>query len=139
VLSDFARNIIAGKDLIILSDGSPTRTFCYVADAMVGYYKILVRGRYGEAYNIGVDHPEISVADLAQLSVKIAHDLFGYDGDIIHKISGDRNYLKDNPSRRCPDINKAIEDLGYSPSISLEEGLRRSLIWYRFNCDAEEA
>jgi len=139
VLPDFARNIMDGKDLVILSDGMPTRTFCYVADAMVGYYKILVRGRYGEAYNIGVDHPEVSVADLAQLSVQFSHDLFGYNGNIIHKISGDRNYLKDNPSRRCPNINKARSDLGYCPSISLEEGLRRSFIWYRYNCDAEEA
>jgi nucleoside-diphosphate-sugar epimerase len=139
VLPDFARNIIAGKDIIMLSDGSPTRTFCYVADAMVGYYKILVRGRSGEAYNIGVDDPEISMADLAQLSVKLSHGLFGYTGGVIHKISADRNYLKDNPSRRCPNINKARTELGYSPSISLEEGLRRSFMWYRHNYDAEEA
>jgi nucleoside-diphosphate-sugar epimerase len=139
VLPDFARNIVAGKDLIILSDGSPTRTFCYVADAMVGYYKILVRGRPGEAYNIGVDRPEISVADLAQLSVKISRDLFSYNGNVIHKISSDQNYLKDNPSRRCPNINKARTVLGYNPNISLEEGLKRSFIWYAHNHDAEEA
>ena len=45
VIADFARDLLAGRDLVLLSDGSPTRTFCYVADAVVGYYKILVRGR----------------------------------------------------------------------------------------------
>ena len=45
VLPDFARNILAGHDLVMLSDGSPTRTFCYVADAVVGYYKVLAKGR----------------------------------------------------------------------------------------------
>lgn len=49
VIADFARDIIAGRDLVLLSDGGPTRTFCYVADAVVGYYKILVRGRGGRA------------------------------------------------------------------------------------------
>ena len=49
----------------MLSDGSPTRTFCYIADAIVGYYKILLRGEPGEAYNIGTEEPEISMAELA--------------------------------------------------------------------------
>jgi len=53
----------------MLSDGSPKRTFCYVADAVVGYYKILVRGRPGEAYNVGVEEPEISMAELAEKMV----------------------------------------------------------------------
>ena len=44
VLPDFARDIFAGKDIVMLSDGAPKRTFCYVADAVQGYYKILVRG-----------------------------------------------------------------------------------------------
>jgi nucleoside-diphosphate-sugar epimerase len=42
------------------------RTFCYVADAVVGYYKALVRGRDGEPYNVGIDRPEISMKDLAE-------------------------------------------------------------------------
>jgi len=42
VLPDFARDVVAGRDIVMLSDGSPTRTFCYAADAVVGYYKILI-------------------------------------------------------------------------------------------------
>ena len=65
VIPDFARDILAGRDIVMLSDGSAQRTFCYVADAVAGYYKILVKGRPGEAYNVGVETPEISMAELA--------------------------------------------------------------------------
>lgn len=139
VIPDFARDVLAGKDIVMLSDGSPTRTFCYIADAIVGYYKILVRGRVGEAYNIGVEAPEISMADLAQRLVNLSRDLFGYTGSVLYKVSADRNYLADNPNRRCPNVNKARSDLDYNPRIPLEEGLRNSFIWYYHNNDAEEA
>ena len=62
VIADFFRDALAGRDLVMLSDGSPTRTFCYVSDAITGYYLALLRGRRGEAYNVGVDGPEISMA-----------------------------------------------------------------------------
>jgi len=139
VLPDFARDVLAGKDIVMLSDGAPTRTFCYVADAIVGYYKILVKGPGGEAYNIGVEEPEISVAELAERVVRLARDLFGYKGKVVRQVSHDKDYLVDNPNRRCPVITKARTDIGYSPSISIDEGLRRSLIWYSDNREAEDA
>lgn len=139
VLPDFAKDILNGRDIIMFSDGSPTRTFCYVADAVVGYYKILVKGLPGEAYNIGVEAPEISMAEFAQLLVKLARELFGYEGNIVFRRSGDDDYLVDNPSRRCPVIEKARQHLGYDPSIGVEEGLRRSLVWYAGNREAEDA
>src|SRR3989449_9103259 len=76
VLPDFARDVLAGRDIVMLSDGSPKRTFCYVADAVIGYYKILVNGRPGEAYNIGVEGPEISIRDLAEMMAAEARELF---------------------------------------------------------------
>ncbi len=139
VIPDFARDILAGRDIIMLSDGSPSRTFCYVADAIIGYYKILVRGRSGEAYNIGVEKPEISVADLARRMVDIAKELFNYKGKFVRQVSHDQDYLIDNPNRRCPVIGKARAELGYHPSIFIDEGLRRSLIWYNENREASEA
>ena len=139
VIPDFARDVLAGRDIVMLSDGSPKRTFCYVADAIIGYFKILVKGRSGEAYNIGVKEPEMSIADLAERVVALARDLFGYTGMVVRQRSSDRDYLVDNPNRRCPLINKAKTELGYRPSISIDEGLRRSLIWYHDNQQAEEA
>lgn len=139
VIPDFARNIFAGRDIVMHSDGSPTRTFCYVADAVVGYYKVLINGKPGEAYNIGADSPEISIFQLARLMVEIARQLLGYQGQILCEASKEAEYLVDSPNRRCPAIEKAREELGYIPGISLEEGLRRTLIWYKENQEAQEA
>lgn len=139
VIPDFARDLFAGKDLVLLSDGSPTRTFCYVADAVVGYFQILVRGRAGEAYNIGQESPEISMLELAELLAKIGREQFGYTGKVVRHTSKEKEYLTDNPQRRCPVIDKARSELGFNPETSAEEGLRRTLIWYRDNQQAEEA
>jgi len=139
VLPDFARDVLAGRDVVLLSDGAPKRTFCYVADAVIGYYKILVKGRPGEAYNIGVEAPEISIVEVAERVVAHARDLFGYTGKVVRQPSQDPSYLLDNPNRRCPVITKARTELGYHPTVSLEDGLRRMLIWYGGNREAEEA
>jgi nucleoside-diphosphate-sugar epimerase len=139
VLPDFARDVLAQRDIVMLSDGSPTRTFCYVTDAIVGYYKVLMRGQPAEAYNIGVEGPEVSIYELAQRTATIAHDLFGYDGDVRRQQSEDPDYLKDNPNRRCPDIQKARDEIDYDPSVGLKEGIRRSLLWYYDHQHAEDA
>lgn len=139
VLPDFARDVLAGRDVVLLSDGSPTRTFCYVADAVVGYYKILVRGRPGEAYNIGTEEPEISMAELADRMVAVAREELGYRGRVVRGSSPDADYLVDNPNRRCPVIDKARDELGYEPTVGVDEGLRRALVWYRDNPVAEDS
>ena len=139
VIPDFARDLFAGKDLTLLSNGSPTRTFCYIADAIVGYYRILLHGRSGEPYNIGSESPEISMLALAELLVRIAREEFGYQGKVIRGESREGEYLTDNPQRRCPIIAKARAELGFEPTIGIEEGLRRTLLWYRGNQHAEEA
>lgn len=131
VIPDFARDLLRGDDLVMLSDGRPTRTFCYVADAIVGYVKILVRGRDGEPYNIGVSTPEISMAELAERMVGLGRAAFGYRGQVVYRVSPEKAYLVDNPNRRCPDISKAVAELDYEPRVALDEGLRRSLTWYR--------
>jgi UDP-glucuronate decarboxylase len=137
VLPDFARDVFANRDIVMLSDGSPQRTFCYVADAVIGYYKALVVGRPGEAYNIGVETPEISMAQLADKVTAIGREHFGYTGKVVRKV--DPEYLIDNPERRCPIIKKARTELGYDPQILVDEGLRRSMIWYSGNQEAEES
>ena len=139
VLPDFARDILSGRDITILSDGTPMRTFCYVADAVVGYYKALVRGGAGEAYNIGTETPEISMADLARTMAATAADLLGYRGSVVLGHASDPDYLRDNPNRRCPDISKARTELGYEPIVDLDEGLARLLVWYGANAGGDDA
>lgn len=139
VVPDFARDILAGRDIIMFSDGRAMRTFCYVADAVVGYYKALVRGWKGKAYNIGVEEPEISIEELGKRMITLGRTLFGYSGQVVHQTSSEKDYLVDNPARRCPSIAKARTDLGYDPAVSLEEGLKRSMVWYSENQDGVEA
>src|SRR2546430_12884807 len=139
VLSDYARDVLSGRDIVMFSDGAPRRTFCYIADAICGYYKVLVKGRPGEAYNIGVEEPEISMAEFADKVAGLARELFGYRRKIVCRPSKEKDYLTDNPLRRCPTIEKARRELGYSPSVGIDEGLSRSLLWYSGNRTAEEA
>jgi UDP-glucuronate decarboxylase len=133
VIPDLARDVLNGNDVVLLSDGSATRTFCYVSDAIAGYFKVLVRGAAGEPYNIGSEVPEISMADLAERVVSLARGLFGYAGEVVYRTSSEPEYLVDNPSRRCPMITKAREHLGFEPTVGLDEGLTRSLVWYGAN------
>ena len=65
--------------------------------------------------------------------IDISSEIFSYDGDLVFEVSSDKEYLTDNPNRRCPLIGKARDELGYSPSISIRDGLERSLLWYRDN------
>lgn len=138
VLPDFARDMFAGRDIVLLSDGSPSRTFCYIADAIIGYYKILIRGRSGESYNIGNETPEVSMLQLAELLARIGEESFSYSGKVVLRDSEDASYLTDNPQRRCPVIKKARIELGFNPAIPLHEGLRRTLAWYRDNEEDRE-
>jgi nucleoside-diphosphate-sugar epimerase len=139
VIPDFARDVINERDIVMLSDGAPMRTFCYVADSVVGYYKVLVRGRAGEPYNIGIDQPEISMAQLAEKIAETARELLGYGGRVILGQASEDDYLVDNPMRRCPDLTKSRKELGYEPSILVDEGLRRSVSWYHYHREAEDA
>jgi nucleoside-diphosphate-sugar epimerase len=125
--------------MVMFSDGSPTRTFCYATDAIAGYYKVLVRGRDGEAYNVGIDRPEISVASLAEMVRSTSHELFGYSGKVVRGAAQESDYLVDNPNRRCPVIDKARADLDFNPTVLVEEGVYRSLVWYNGNRVAEAA
>ena len=133
VIPDLARDMFNGKDIVLLSNGKATRTFCYVSDAVSGYIKILINGSSGESYNIGIETPEINMLQLASKIEKIGKEYFHYNGNLVFKESDDEEYLTDNPNRRCPDISKARKDIGYDPKVSLDKGLLKSLIWYSEN------
>lgn len=126
VPADFAKNIVEGKDITILSSGTPSRTFCYIADAITGYLKILLHGKY-DYFNIGIEKPEITVSKLAEIYKAQGEKIFGYEGNVVYAVSEDKDYLTNNPQRRCPKIDKAKEILGYEPTIYVEEGVGRFL------------
>lgn len=126
VLPDFARCVLEGRDIELFSDGSPTRSFCYISDFIVGLLCVLVRGVSGEAYNVGSDREEISVRDLARRMIEVD----GRGFKVKHQTHQDSDYLSDNPQRRAPDLSK-LRALGFKPGIDLRTGLSRYLAWAR--------
>ena len=124
VLPNFASRIKAGLPLLVYGSGRQTRTFCYVADAIVGFMLAAIRGVSGEAYNIGNPNPEISMEELAKRLQAVA------GAGVQYRIADyPDGYPSNEPQRRCPDIRKAQLQLGFEPKVSLEEGLRRFLSW----------
>jgi UDP-glucuronate decarboxylase len=124
VLPNFASRIKSGSPLHIYGDGTQTRTFCYITDALVGFFKVFLKGVPGEAYNIGNPKPEISMIDLAGALKKISSSEIKYD-----IIEYPDSYPADEPMRRSPDIRKARLQLGFEPIVGFEEGLSRFLSW----------
>ncbi|HLB43561.1 MAG TPA: NAD-dependent epimerase/dehydratase family protein [Gammaproteobacteria bacterium] len=130
VISDLINNVLHNEPITLYSNGSDTRTFCYISDAITGLFKILLSNFNGEAFNIGNDNQaEVSILELA----KIIQEISGNSSQIIHKKSADKNYLKDNPHRRAPDLSKIRKFLQYQPTIDLKTGLQKSIEWYKHN------
>jgi UDP-glucuronate decarboxylase len=114
-----------GKSLPVHGDGRQTRTFCYITDAIVGFLKTLLHGRLGEAYNIGNSNNEISMSDLAKLYGEVI------PGTTFTQVGYPDTYPAGEPQRRCPDLRKAAEHVGYSSTVDLREGLSRFVDWAR--------
>lgn len=128
--ADLCKAVLENRDITLLSDGSPKRTFCYISDAITGYLKVLLYGKF-DIFNIGKDNPEISVKDFAEIYQQQGIRLLDYKGRINFAESEDKNYLVDNPNRRCPDLTKAREVLKYSPEINVETGIAKFLEFFK--------
>ena len=66
VFADFVADLVARRDLVMKSDGRAQRAFCYLADATVGFFTVLLRGEAGAAYNVGNPDAEVSILELAR-------------------------------------------------------------------------
>jgi UDP-glucuronate decarboxylase len=132
VLPDLFSAVLQRQPVVMLSDGRPTRSFCYVTDAIRGIWRVLLAGQGGEAYNVGNDEAEVSMARLAELvSAAAAETMGGARSEIVYATSSDADYLTDNPQRRCPDLKKLRGLADWAPKVGLAEGLKRSLTYYR--------
>ena len=127
VIPDFFRDTFQNQDITLLSDGKATRTFCYASDAVEGYLRILLSDHNGESFNIGTDNPNVTMAELAEIVIKISKKSL----KIHFGNSNDKNYLTDCPQNRCPSINKAKKMINYSPSVGLFEGLEQMYNYYK--------
>jgi nucleoside-diphosphate-sugar epimerase/2-polyprenyl-3-methyl-5-hydroxy-6-metoxy-1,4-benzoquinol methylase len=134
VVPTFVVSAITGKRIPVHGDGKKTRTFCYISDATVGFFKLLLSDRNREVFNIGADDPEIQIRHVAAL----IHGLvMNHEGEI-ELVSGPADvYTKDNPERRCPDLSKIRTQLGYAPKVDLVSGLKRFIAWVREELTAQ--
>jgi len=126
VIPRFLTSALKNEPLPVHAGGNQTRTFCYVTDAITAIMKILLSNRNGEVYNVGNDDNEINMMTLA----KMVSDLFKGKVEIA-SVNYPSTYPKADPMRRCPDITKLKNQIGYTPRISLEKGLKKTLSWYK--------
>ena len=126
VLPMFAYRALNGLTLPVHGDGRQTRTFCYITDAVVGFLKCLLVGQPGETYNIGNDKNEISICDLARLVTEVVGQ-----GASFELAEYPSTYPAGEPQRRCPDLTKARNKLGYFPEVTLQAGTTRFIDWCR--------
>jgi dTDP-glucose 4,6-dehydratase len=122
---NFIGQALAGESLSIYGDGSQTRSFCFIDDEIQGLVGLLLSDWAGGPMNIG-NPEEHSIIELARLVI----DLTGSSSEIVF-----RHLPVDDPVRRCPDITLARQQLGWKPTVSLAEGLRTTIAWFRDHLD----
>lgn len=123
VIPEFIERLLKDEDFTIYGDGTQTRSFCYITDAIDAISTLISSPSAANAiYNVGTQH-EITINELANHLFEVA----GVYPEVEHIESKE---LSGSPDRRQPDISKATADLDYQPSVSLEEGLRRTLDAY---------
>ena len=121
VIPEFIGRSLKGEDPFVIKGGKETRAFCYVDDAADALGLLLSRQMSSDLYHIGNDSEEIAIQALAK-RVLLACNV--------------KPSLKVDPApkgsvaRRCPDITK-LRSLGYAPKVNLDEGIKRTVAWYR--------
>ena len=122
VVPNFIGQALRGEPLTIYGDGSQTRSFCYVEDEVEGLWRLMMSD-HPEPVNVG-NPDERTILDFARALERV----MGRKLDITFK-----PLPQDDPRQRRPDIAKARALLGWEPRVSLDEGLRRTVEWFRVN------
>ncbi|WP_232460971.1 UDP-glucuronic acid decarboxylase family protein [Thermococcus radiotolerans] len=122
VVPRFITQALAGKPITVFGEGDQTRSFCYVTDLITGVIKLAIaENAKGEVVNMG-NPREITILELAHIIKRLTNS----DSPIeFHPLP------PDDPQRRCPDITKAKKLLGWEPKVKLEDGLKRTIEWFR--------
>jgi dTDP-glucose 4,6-dehydratase len=120
IVTNFITQALNGDPLTIYGDGSQTRSFCYVDDLIRGIMGMIDCAESGPV-NLG-NPEEFTVADFARLVLRVT----GSDSPVEHL-----PLPVDDPARRCPAIGRASQVLGWQPQIGVEDGVRRTVEWFR--------
>lgn len=120
VVSNFIHQALINKDITVYGEGKQTRSFCYISDLLDGIIKVM-ENNYYLPLNLGNPY-EMTILELAKLVIKFTHS------------TSRIKFLplpENDPKRRCPDIKKAKEILGWEPKVSLKEGLTWTIEYFR--------
>jgi dTDP-glucose 4,6-dehydratase len=120
VVPTFVAQALRGEPITVFGDGTQTRSFCYVDDHVEAIWRLL-RSGYQEPVNIGNPH-ELTILEFA----REVQRLVGTRVEIVHE-----PLPEDDPKVRKPDITRAREVLGWEPQIRFDEGMRRTIAWFR--------
>jgi nucleoside-diphosphate-sugar epimerase len=126
VFADFVKNIVNNENIIMNSDGKSSRAFCYLSDATIAFFKILLDGKNGEAYNVANPSCEITILDLAEKLVSLFPEK---KLKVIQKERIGNDYLE-SKNARCYAAIKKIQFLNWNPSITVEEGFLKTILSY---------
>jgi UDP-glucuronate decarboxylase len=121
VVSNFIVQALRGQNLTIYGDGSQTRSFCYVDDLIEGFVRLMETEGISSPVNIG-NPSEFTMLQLAELVVK---KVGGSSKITFHPLPSD------DPKQRCPDITLAKKLLGWEPKVPLEEGIERTIAYFK--------
>ncbi len=119
-IPNFIDQALKGEPLTIYGDGSQTRSFCYVSDLIEGIYALMGSNTH-EPVNIG-NPSEMTILELAKKIIEMAHSK--------SKLTS-KSLPADDPKVRRPDITRAKEILNWQPRVSLEEGLRKTIDYFK--------
>jgi len=125
VVPNFVRQALQNEPLTVYDDGSRTRSFCYVSDLVDGLHRLLLSD---EAFPVNLGNPqELTILEFAKRVVAVA----GSASPITCIAPRDMLRTRDDPQTRRPDITKARQVLGWEPQVPLDEGLAKTIAWFR--------
>jgi UDP-glucuronate decarboxylase len=128
VFADFVFNILRGENIVMNSDGSARRAFCYVTDAILGFFTVLLQGTPAQPYNVANPAGELSVMELAELLAGLyPHRNLRVERRASANPSG---YLLSTFNRLVPDVSR-LEALGWRAHTTPETGFRRMIEAYQ--------
>lgn len=128
VFADFVSYIVNNENIILKSDGSAKRAYCYLSDAIIAYFIIIFKGENGNAYNVGNPKEEYSVKELADVLVKIFPEK-NLKVNFYNVFSSDK-LVSSNVNKFLPDISK-MKTLGWIPTINVVEGFKRTILSFK--------